>query len=127
MKKITTLLLVCVLLIGCVFTLASCVFSAGPITIISGEYEVDLALAEYEISFSPLGKITVVEDPIIGDSNTYEGKYKVNSETKEITLTWKGDAPTELVLPNGTESFSYGEKDGAEYIQIGLITFKAAD
>ena len=127
MKRIISTLLVCVLLLGCVFTLASCVFSAGPITIITGEYEADLALAEYELSFSPFGKITVVEDPIIGDSKTHEGKYKVNSETKEITLTWEGDGPSELVLPNGTSEFSYGEKDGAEYIQIGLVTFKAAD
>ena len=127
MKKITTLLLVCVLLVGCVFTLASCVFSAGPITIISGEYEADLALAEYELSFSPLGKITVVEDPIIGDSKTHEGKYKVNSETKEITLTWEGDGPSELVLPNGTSSFGYGEKDGVEYIEIKSIKYTLAD
>ena len=125
MKKIKSLLLVCVLLIGCVFTLASCVLSAGPVTVISGEYEADLALAEYKLTFSPFGKITVVEEPIIGDSTTYEGKYKVNSETKEITLTWKGDAPSALVLPDGTASFSYGEKDGTEYVQIGLVTFKA--
>lgn len=126
MKKITTLFLVCVLLVGCVFTLASCVFSAGPITIISGEYEADLALAEYELSFSPLGKVTVVEDSLIGEK-TYEGKYKVNSETKEITLTWEGDGPSELVLPNGTSSFGYGEKDGVEYIEIKSIKYTLAD
>ncbi len=124
MKKFTSLLLVSVLLIGCVFTLASCVLSVGPITIISGEYEVDLAVAEYTLSFSPFGKLTVVEEPFIGNSNTYEGKYKVNSETKEITLTWDGDAP--VILPQGTSDFSSGENDdGVQYVEIGFTTFKA--
>lgn len=124
MKKITSLLLVCVLLIGCVFTLASCVLSVGPITVISGDYKLDVAVAEYTLSFSPLGKLTVVEDPIIGNSNTYEGKYKVNNKTNEITLTWDGDAP--LILPQGTSDFSSGENDdGVQCIEIGFTTFTA--
>lgn len=125
MKKNTTLLLVCVLLVGCVFTLASCVFSAGPITIISGEYEAEIAVVEYNLSFSPLGKITLVSDtPIIGEK-TYEGKYKVNNKTQEITLTWEGDAP--LLFDNGTYDFHSGDDDGVNYIEIGLAKFTAAD
>ena len=127
MKKITSLLLVCVLLIGCVFALASCVFSAGPITIISGDYKADLALAKYTLSFSPLGSVTVVEDPVLGSSNTYEGKYKVNSDTMEITLTWDGDGPSELVLPDGTADFDYGNNSESEWIKIGLIEYTLAD
>lgn len=127
MKKITSLLLVCVLLVGCVFTLASCVFSAGPITIISGKYEADLTLAEYTLEFSPFGGLTVVEDPIVGDANTYKGKYKVDLEEKEINITWDGDGPSALVLPDGDSAFSYGEKDGKEYIDIGLIRFTIDD
>lgn len=119
MKKIFSSLLACVLLVGCVLTLASCVLSVGPITVISGDYEIDLAAVEYKMTFSPLGKVTVVADPIIGNSTTYEGKYKVNSETQEITLTFEDDAP--LAFPNGTSGFSYGEENGVEYIKIGLV------
>lgn len=125
MKKITSLLLVCVLLVGCVFTLGSCVFSAGPITIITGEYEADLALAEYTLEFSPFGGLTVTEDPVIGNENVYKGKYKVNSETEKITLTWDGDAP--VILPEETLSFSYGEENGVDYITIALVKFTISD
>ena len=124
MKKI---LLACVLLIGCVFALASCVFSAGPITFISGEYEVDLELAEYTLEFSPFGGVTVTEDPIIGNENIYKGKYKVDTEENKINFTWDGDAPSALVLPDGDSAFSYGEKNGQEYITIGLIKFTLED
>ena len=125
MKKITSLVLVCVLLAGCVFALSGCVLALGPMTFISGEYEADLAIAEYDVEFSPLGGITLTVDPIIGDTSVYEGKYKVNNDTKEITLTWDGDTPT--LFDNGTIDFSSGEEDGVEYVKLGAVKFTAAD
>ena len=125
MKKITSLALLCVLLVGCVFTLASCVFAAGPITIISGEYEADYLAVEYNIEFSPFGGVTLETETILGSEKNYKGKYKVNNETQEITFTWEGDAP--VAIPNGTSNFAYGEENGVEYIRIGLITLNAAD
>ncbi|MBE6635187.1 MAG: hypothetical protein E7617_03140 [Ruminococcaceae bacterium] len=125
MKKILSTVMVCALLVGCVFTFAGCVLSVGPMTFIYGEYEADLAIAEYDFEFSPLGGVTVTVDPIIGDNSVHEGKYKVNSETKEITLTWEGDAPA--LFDNGTIDFSSGEEDGVEYIKLGAVKLTATD
>ena len=125
MKKILSSILVCMLLVGTVFSLAGCVLSLGSTAIISGTYEVDLALAEYTFEFSPIGKFTITEDPLIGDSKVYEGKYKVNTETNEITLTYEADAP--LILGSGTYDFAYGKENDEEYIKISILTLEKED
>ena len=123
MKRICSSILACVLLVACVFSLASCVLAVGPMTFISGKYETNAVLAGYELEFSPFGKVTVEEDPIMGKNQTYTGKYKVNSETKEITLTFEDSTP--LIFDNGTTDFSYGTEDGVDYIKIGIVKFTA--
>lgn len=126
MKKILSAVLACILLVGCVFSLAGCVLSVGPMTFISGKYNAEITLVgEYDFEFSPLGGVTVTFDPILGDSSVYEGKYKVNNETKEITLTWEGDAPA--LFDNGTIDFTSGEEDGVEYVKLGSVKFTKVD
>ena len=124
MKKILSSLLACMLVIACILSLASCVLSAGPITMISGKYEGNLLVAECTYEFSPFGGVTLTVDPIIGNSATYEGKYKVNSDTKEITLTFDDD---DADIYEGTSDFSYGDDEGVEYIEIGLVRYTAVD
>ena len=124
MKKLLSTLIVCVLLVGCVFSLAGCVLSLGPMTFISGTYEVDLAVTEVSYEFSPIGKVVLTVDPIIGDDIVSEGKYKVNTDTNEITLTFENDKAEEY---SGTFAFSSGEEDGVEYIKIGIVKYTLDD
>ena len=74
MKKIVSTLLVCVMLVGMIFTLASCGKS------LFGKYEADLAVSEYTYEFGAFGKVTLNIDPIIGDDSVYEGKYEINAD-----------------------------------------------
>jgi hypothetical protein len=122
MKKIFSTLLACVLAVGCIFSLASCVLAVGPITMISGAYEADIAIAEVEYEFSPLGKVVLTVDPILGDDKVYEGKYKV--EDGEITLTFEDD---DAAIYEGTFDFSEGEEDGKQYIKMGIVKYTLED
>ena len=126
MKKTLSKLLVCVLLLGCVFSLASCVVSVGPMTVVSGKYEADLVLGEVTYDFGMFGGVTVTVDPIVGDSISFEGKYKVDNSTDphEITFTFEDSEAEEY---QGTFAFSTGEEDGVKYVKIGLVKYQKAD
>ena len=116
MKKVISMTLVCVLLLGCVFALASCGKT------ISGTYE--LALSEdnkttYEFSGN---KVTKKTPSLLGGTTVYEGTYEIKEDAENegkytITFTWGEDADKEedggVALP-----FSQGEKDGTKYIEI---------
>ncbi len=124
MKKILSSVLVCVLLVGCVFSLAGCVLSLGPVTVISGKYEGNVLVADVTYEFSPLGGVTLTVNPVIGKAATYEGKYKVNSDTQEITLSFE-DSDADAY--EGTSDFSYGEEEGVEYVKIGVVKYTQVD
>ncbi len=115
MKKIISAVLVCVLLLGTVFTLASC----G----ISGTYENGATT----IKFS--GSKVVITDSveILGavTTKTYEAKYKIEDadEGKQtITFTYEDGADKHLVL-NGTKTFEEGKAGDTKYVKIGLVTY----
>ena len=120
MKKLLSTVLVCVLLLGCVFTLAGCVVSVGPMTMISGKYEADAIVAGATYEFGMLGKVTVTAK-VLGISTSFEGKYKVDNEADQITFTFEDDDATEY---SGTFSFTSGEEDGVNYVKIGGIKYK---
>ena len=80
MKKTLSAILACVLLIGCLFTLASCGKS------LSGTYEIDLGVSEITYEFGAFGKVTRTVDPLVGDETVEEGKYKFNDAGDEITI-----------------------------------------
>ena len=124
MKKLVSTLIVCVLLVGCVFSLAGCVLSVGPMAFISGTYEADILVAEVSYEFSPFGKVVLTVEPIIGDDIVYEGKYKVNTDTNEINLTFENDKAEEYA---GTFDFSVGEEDGEKYIKMGIVKYTLED
>ena len=115
MKKIISTVLVCVLLLGCVLSLASCS------KMLMGKYEVALTddnKTTYE--FTPLKVTRTTSMGALGFSKTEttEGKYKIAENDKgelEISFTWEGSEDVE------TYSFSRGEEDGVEYIKLGLI------
>ncbi len=116
MKKIISTILVCVLLVGTVFTLASCD------TMITGTYESGLTTLEFSGS-----KVTITDSiEILGTvtSKTYECKYKIEKtdDGRTITFTYEDGADQHANL-NGTKTYSDGDKDGEKYIQIGIVTY----
>ena len=115
MKKIISTVLVCVLLLGCVLTLASC----GKM--LMGTYEMKITDGnKTTLEFTPFKVTRTVT--VLGESESTEGKYKIaeNDEGKlEITFTWEGEEEPE------TMSFSQGEEDGVKYIELGgILKFK---
>ena len=123
MKKIISTILVCVLLIGTMFTLASCS------NILVGEYSyeaevlgVDLEERTYEFGF--LGNVTLTVDPPIGEDKVYEGKYKLNDAGDEITLTFENEEAEEY---SGTFKFAKGEEKGVKYVKIGIFKYELQD
>ncbi len=118
MKKIISAVLVCILLVGSVFTLASC-------NMVTGTYESGATKIEFS-----MGKVTITDEvEVLGSvvSKTYEAKYKIeeNDDGKmQITFTYEEGADKHLVL-NGTKTFSKGD-DGTKYVQIGLVKYTKA-
>ena len=128
MKKIVSLLLVCVMLLGCVAVFASCGKK------LSGEYQLDAtvdvlgkngAVTTYAFSGS---KVTLTIDTYLaGNKSTasYEGKYEIaeaEDGSLEITFTFTNDKGEE-VKDYSTTSVLKEAEDGSS-ITIGILTFK---
>ena len=118
MKKIISLALVCVLLVGCVFTLASC----G--NMLMGSYEAEVEILGQSVSttyeFSPFGFKQITKTKVLGniETETEEGSYKIVEDSDgelEITLDFEDED-----IDDVTATFEKGEG----YIKIGLITYE---
>ena len=112
MKRIISTILVCVLLLGCVMSFASC----GKM--FSGKYQADLLISKNTYEFKFGGKVILTVDPAIGETKTYEGKYDINDDTNEITFVFESNEDF-----NGTVDFSKGEEDGVKYVKIGGVKY----
>ncbi len=116
MKKTISIVLVCVLLLGCVMSLTSCD------KFLFGKYE--SATATYE--FSGLNKVTKTR-------GIDAGSFTITGETEEGTyqITENDEGETVIKLTFGEETntydFSHGEEDGVKYIKIGIIKYTKAD
>lgn len=121
MKKTLSKILVCVLLLGCVFSLASCVVSVGPVTMISGKYEADAIVGGLTYEFGAFGKVTVTVE-LLGVSTSFEGKYKVDkkSDPHEITFTFEDSKAQEY---SGDFSFSSGKEGDVKFVKIGGVKY----
>lgn len=115
MKKTISAILVCVLLVGCIFTLASCGKT------LSGKYSADLSvLGVYTYEFGAFGKVTRTIDPFVGnDTTTVEGEYKISDDGSKITLTFNDEA--------NTYDLSTGTEDGVDYIKIDGVKYEKAE
>ena len=118
MKKIISTVLVCVLIVGMVFTLASC-------NMIFGTYEAEFLGTTTTAEFS-VGKVTITDSTeVLGKviTSTYECKYKIEEtdDGKTITFTYEEGADKHSVF-NGTNTFETGD-DGEKWIKIGLATY----
>ena len=124
MKRIVSLLLACVLLVGSVLTLASCA------TFVMGTYTNDTLNTTYEFSF---GKVTRTTE-IFGLTVSKEGTYKIekNPEDPEkytITFTWGEASEDDGEDDDGVAfAFAQGTENGVKYVLIsGLKYTQKAD
>ena len=120
MKKILSMALVCAVVVGCLFTLVSCGKT------ISGKYEADWAIVEVTYDFKSSGKVTIMVEPFIGDSVSFDGRYKFNDEGDKITITIDSD-DEEAEKYSGTLSYSEGVEDGDKYIKLNGLTYELVD
>ena len=121
MKKIISLALVCVMLMGAMLTLASC----G--TFLYGTYEKGTT----SVTFS-FGKVTIVEETtVLGTviSKTYEAEYSIEKDddgSMTITFTYPEDAEKHIAFM-GEKTLAMGEENGKKYVRIGILTYDKAD
>ena len=113
MKKIISTLLVCVLLLGCVLSLASCS------KLLFGKYELDATVASVTFDFK-VTKVAVTFEAL-GQETTVEGSFKITENDKgdlEITFTFDDEEKAKEYA--GTFSFEKGD----DYIKIGGVEYK---
>ncbi|MBR2612345.1 MAG: hypothetical protein IKC72_04670 [Clostridia bacterium] len=112
MKRILSLILALTLVLGMVFTLASC----GKM--LNGKYQDPTGVTTYEFSGS---KVTLTV-ALLG-TKTYEGTYKIaENEEGEMTITFTfEDADAETY--SGESAFAEGSENDVEYIKIGLVKY----
>jgi len=132
MKKIVSLLLVCVMLVSCIGMLASCGKK------LSGAYTLDAtaevagvksgAVTTYDFSGS---KVTLTIDTyVLNNKSTasYEGKYEIAEKddgSLEITFTFTDDKGEEVKDHSTTKVLK--ESEDGKSITIGLLTYTKAD
>lgn len=116
MKKIISLVLVCVLLVGCMFTLASCS------TILMGKYEAKGLFGATTLEFNLDGTMTYTKGSI-SLNGTYEIE-KDDSGNYEIEFDFgEEDKDTLADLFDGDHSFSKGTEDGVDFVKIGGVRY----
>ena len=117
MKKIISLVLVSVLLLGCVFSLASCAKT------LSGTYKRDGLIVDTTYEFK--GKEVTIVSGLGSLSHTTKATYVIEEKddgTMTITFTYaEGETPDEDL--KGTQSFSEGTENGVKYIKIGMTQY----
>ena len=116
MKKIISGILLCALLVSCLFVLSACAPK------LSGTYQADLIAAKATYAFESNGNMTLTLDPLAGGNISWEGTYEINEDTNEITITLNTD-DSDASKYSGTHSFAQGEENGTEYIKIGSLRY----
>ena len=117
MKRIISTILVCVLLLGCVMTLASC----GKM--LSGTYSAKTELfgqsVETSYTFKGNKVIAEVKATVLGNVETEskEGKYSIDGD--EITFTFEEDGEEKTE----TYTFEKGEDGDTKFIKIAGVQY----
>ena len=126
MKRIISTILLCVLLLGCVMSFASC----GKLLMGKYEAELDAGIAgsktTYEFSVFKYTKTTVTQVLGVDNTTVQEGSFKIteNDEGEPIiSFTYEVDGVEEI----SNLSFAQGEENGVKYIKIGGVTFNKVD
>ncbi len=115
MKRIISALIVCILVLGCVVTFASCKDNS-----LSGTYTSEAGVTS--IAFSEKSAVIMISFSV-GDfysSSTYEANYKIKGGN--IVFSYDKDQKKYEQL-NGKYDFELGEESGKEYIKIDGIKY----
>ena len=114
MKKIVSSILVCVMLLGCVFALTSCV------KVLNGSYSDELTgLTTYTFE----GKKVTIEAGVGNYTKKVEGTYEIKTNDKDeevIVFTFEGDDAEKYT---GEFAFVEGTEGDKQYIKIGLFKY----
>ncbi len=113
MKKVISLVLVCVLLVGCVCVLASCGGPAGKYEAGTSTYEFDGKNVKYTWKLE-IGTNTITNE----QKGTFEVKVEDDGD-KVIVFQWEDKTESE------TLSYAAGTEEGTNYIKIGGIQYFA--
>ncbi len=124
MKKIVSMLLACILLVGTMLSLASCGNN------LSGKYEgeINIMVASYNVSYEFKGsnvKVTRTVSSMFSDDESFviNGKYEIaENEDGKLEITFEYETEDD-VINGGTFPFEKG--DG--YIKISGIKYEKAD
>ena len=114
MKKIVSLVVVSVMLVGMLFALTSCGKT------LSGSYTDGLHITTYAFSGK---KVTVTIDNLVGADTVIEGTYEITEDEdgKYITFTFEGEEDDEDY--EGKHVLSEGTEDGKDYIKIDFVKY----
>lgn len=121
MKKIISAILVCVLLVGCMFTLASC--GNKP----SGAYEATVEVLGQKVTttydFGGKKVEITIKTTVLGSVNTEtsEAKYEINETSDGLEITFI----TEVDGEEKSQTYTYEKGDG--YIKIGGVEYTKVD
>ena len=113
MKKTLKVAALMIVIVMAVFAFASCAKK------LSGAYELDagfLGTTTYEFDGN---KYTKTYDPMAGDNEVEEGKYKIDEDAGTITFTYEVDGEEKT----RTEDFVEGTEGDVEYIKIGSLQY----
>ena len=126
MKKIISTVLACMILVGAIFTLASCGNT------LSGTYagEVNVLVAKYKVTYEFKGNDVTVTSKLSSslgsiESNPIEGTYVIGEDEdgkKTITFDYSGDEEAKGAAEEGVAvSLNQGEDDNGKYIEIAGV------
>lgn len=122
MKKIVSALLVCVLLVGCMLSLASCGKT------LNGTYKGTGLLSGTSYAFDG-NKVTItVEVPILEDI-VLEGTYEItkNDKDEEVIIFSFGEDTEDSEKYSGEYSYSEGNEGDTKFIKIGGVQYNKVE
>ena len=118
MKKIISFLL-CVLLVGCAFILVACDDR------LSGTYKGDALVASATYEFK--GSNVTVTAEVLGFEKSFEGKYKITENDKDVTVIVFTFEDSDAEKYSGEFIFAEGKEGDTEYIKIGGVRYNKVD
>ena len=117
MKKIISALLVCVLLVGCIFALVSCGKT------LSGKYKLGSGALGATYDFN--GNKVTITTSVLGFEKAIEGTYEItkNDDDKEVIIFTFASGVEGADDYAGEFSFAEGKEGDTNYIKIGGIQY----
>ena len=119
MKRIISAVLICVLLVGCVFALASCGKK------LSGTYKGDALVASASYTFKG-SKVTITAE-VLGFEKDFAGKYEITDNDKGETVIIFTFEDKDAEKYSGEFSFAEGKEGDTKYIKIGGVKYNKVD